>query len=67
MEYETIDFKKYLQSRLQRMGITTSYEELKKDFYFYGQINDDFLDFEIGIDYGGFLIQRKNSYENNTK
>ena len=32
---------------------------MKKDLYFYGQINDDFLDFEIGIDYGGFLILEK--------
>ena len=32
---------------------------MKKDFYLYGQIGDDFPEFEIGIDYDGFLAQRK--------
>jgi hypothetical protein len=45
--------------RLYRMGITRFYEEMAEDFYLYGQIGDDFFDFEIGKDYKGFLVERK--------
>lgn len=41
------------------MGINRFYNEVKKDFYLYGQIGDDFVDFEIGTEYDGFLVQRK--------
>ena len=47
------------RTRLYRMGITRFYDEMKKDFYLYGQKGDDFVEFEIGIDYDGFLDQRK--------
>ncbi|QOW09160.1 hypothetical protein Q73A0000_01725 [Kaistella flava (ex Peng et al. 2021)] len=47
------------RTRLYRMGITKFYEQMKNDFYLYGQIGDEFPDFEIGIDYEGFLAQRK--------
>jgi hypothetical protein len=47
------------RTRLYRMGISKFYEEMKKDFYLYGQIGDDFFEFEIGKDYDGFLAQRK--------
>lgn len=47
------------RTRLYRMGITRFYDQIKKDFYLYGQIGDDFVEFEVGIDYDGFLVQRK--------
>ena len=47
------------RTRLYRMGITKFYDQMKKDFYLYGQIGDEFPEFEIGIDYEGFLAQRK--------
>jgi len=47
------------RTRLYRMGITKFFEELKKDFYLYGQIGDSFYEFENGKDYIAFLAQRK--------
>jgi hypothetical protein len=47
------------RTRLYRMGITRYYEEMKKDFYLYGQIGDNFVEFEIGKEYEGFLVQKK--------
>lgn len=47
------------RTRLYRMGITRFYEEMKKDFYLYEQIGNDFVEFEIDTAYDGFLAQRK--------
>ncbi|MCU0373851.1 MAG: hypothetical protein MUF24_00965 [Chitinophagaceae bacterium] len=47
------------RTRLYRMGISRFFEEMKNDFYLYGQKGDDFLPFELGVDYDGFLAQRK--------
>jgi hypothetical protein len=47
------------RTRLYRMGITRFYDQMKEDFYLYGQIGDNFPEFEIGTDYEGFLVQRK--------
>jgi hypothetical protein len=47
------------RTRLYRMGISKFYHEMVKDFYLYGQIGDEFFEFEIGKDYIGFLAQRK--------
>lgn len=47
------------RTRLYRMGITQFYEEMRKDFYLYGQLGDIYLEFELGKDYDGFLAQRK--------
>ncbi|MGI8636893.1 MAG: DUF6934 family protein [Segetibacter sp.] len=41
------------------MGITKFYEEIQNDFYLYGQVGDDYPEFELGKDYEGFLAQRK--------
>ena len=49
------------RTRLYRMGISKHYKELKKDFYLYGQLGDEFVEFEIGIEYEGFLVQRKSN------
>lgn len=47
------------RTRLYRMGITKFYDQMKKDFYLYGQIGNECPEFQIGIDYEGFLAQRK--------
>lgn len=47
------------RTRLYRMGITKFYEEMQVDFYLYGQVGDEFYEFEIGKEYKGFLAERK--------
>ncbi len=47
------------RNRLYRIGITKYLLEMKKDFYLYGQIKEDFYEFEVGEDYEGFLVMRK--------
>ena len=47
------------RTRLYRMGITRFFEEMRRDFYLYGQVGDDFPEFEIGRDYDGFIAKRK--------
>ncbi len=47
------------RTRLYRMGITKYLEQMQQDFYLYGQIGEDFIDFEPGVEYDGFLAQRK--------
>lgn len=47
------------RTRLYRMGISKFAVQMQQDFYLYGQVGDDFPAFENGIDYDGFLAQRK--------
>ena len=47
------------RTRLYRMGINRFYEEMQHDFFLYGRIGEDFVNFEPGEDYDGFLAQRK--------
>ncbi|RYE14185.1 MAG: hypothetical protein EOP45_19995 [Sphingobacteriaceae bacterium] len=47
------------RTRLYRMGIVRFYNQAKEDFYLYGQIGEDFVVFESGKEYKGFLVQRK--------
>src|SRR3982751_3492522 len=47
------------RTRLYRMGITKYYDQVQEDFYLYGQTGDIFPDFKPGVDYDGFLAQRK--------
>lgn len=47
------------RTRLYRMGINRFYDEIRQDFYLFGQVGDDFSEFETGRDYDGFLAQRK--------
>jgi|ERR1019366_337604 hypothetical protein len=49
------------RTRLYRIGIAKYFGEMQNDFYLYGQIGDDFVEFEIGKEYSGFLAQRKMS------
>ncbi len=49
-----------VRTRLYRMGISNNLEELKEDFYVYGmKIDESFEEFNIGEDYLGFLVTRK--------
>lgn len=41
------------------MGIARFYDEMKADFYLFGQAADAFVEFEVDQDYNGFLAQRK--------
>ena len=47
------------RTRLYRIGITKFYEQMIEDFYLYGQVGDEFYEFEIGTEYKGLLAQRK--------
>ncbi|MET4107192.1 hypothetical protein [Hymenobacter sp. UYP22] len=47
------------RTRLYRMGINRHYDQMQRDFYLYGRIGEDFLDFEPQVTYEGFLAQRK--------
>lgn len=48
------------RTRLYRMGITRFFEQIAADFYLYGRLGEEFVLFETGRDYEGFLAQRKN-------
>jgi hypothetical protein len=41
------------------MGITRFYDEVQADFFLYGQVGNDFPEFEPGKEYDGFLAKRK--------
>ena len=47
------------RTRLYRMGINRFYSDMLRDFFLYGRIGEDFVDFETGQAYDGFLAQRK--------
>jgi len=47
------------RTRLYRMGISRYLEEMRRDFYLYGQAGEDFFPFQLGTEYDGFLTPRK--------
>ncbi len=47
------------RTRLYRMGISKYIEEVQKDFYIFGQLEGEWEDFEIGVDYTAFAVRRK--------
>jgi hypothetical protein len=47
------------RTRLYRMGITRFLDEVQDHFLLYGQVGDDFPEFEPGKEYDGFLVKRK--------
>jgi hypothetical protein len=49
------------RNRLYRIGITKYLLEIKHDFLVFGLIDDDWVEFETGVEYEAFLVQRKNS------
>ena len=48
------------RTRLYRMGITKFLNDVKKDFEIFGELENDWDKFKIGIEYEGFLVRRKN-------
>ena len=47
------------RTRLYRIGINKFYDEIQSDFYLYGRIGEKLYTFETGVDYEGFVAQRK--------
>ena len=47
------------RTRLYRMGITKYLEEAQQDFEIYGEIEDDWEEFQKDVDYEAFLVKRK--------
>lgn len=48
-----------LRTQRYRMGIKKHLEQMQQDDYMYGQKDEDNIDFEPGVEYDGFLAQRK--------
>jgi len=48
-----------IRTRLYRMGITNNLIEIEKDFDVFGLRENQWEDFEKGIDYDAFLVKRK--------
>jgi len=48
-----------VRTRLYRMSIARFYKEMAEDFFLFGQIDDNFYEFEIDKEYKAFLAQRK--------
>ena len=47
------------RTRLYQMAINIHYDEIKADFNVFGLLNDELMQFEKNVNYGGFLIKRK--------
>lgn len=47
------------RTRLYRMGISRFHQDMQRDFFLYGRVGEEFVDFENGQGYDGFLAQRK--------
>jgi hypothetical protein len=47
------------RTRLYRIGINRFYKQMERDFFLYGRLEEDFVSFESGKTYDGFLVQRK--------
>jgi hypothetical protein len=47
------------RTRLYQMGITKYFHEMDQDFNLFGQKGKNFIKFEAGINYEGFLAMRK--------
>jgi len=41
------------------MGISKYIDEVQKDFYVFGQLEGEWEDFKIGLDYTAFVVRRK--------
>ena len=48
------------RTRLYRMGLTKYLLEIAEDFDLYGQKEGEWQNFEKGVEYEAFLVQRKN-------
>lgn len=47
------------RTRLYRIGISKHYDEAAKHFDIYGLLNNEWIEFEKGIEFDAFLIKRK--------
>lgn len=47
------------RTRLYRMGISKYIDEVQKDFYVFGQLEGEWEEFQMGIDYTAFVVRRK--------
>ncbi|CAM3963692.1 hypothetical protein B0A58_16045 [Flavobacterium branchiophilum NBRC 15030 = ATCC 35035] len=47
------------RTRLYRIGITRYINEIKCDFEILGELEDDWDEFQVGVEYEGFLVRRK--------
>lgn len=47
------------RTRLYRIGITNNLAEIKADFEIYGLTNDQWQEFEKGVEYQAFLVSRR--------
>jgi hypothetical protein len=48
-----------VRTRLYRMGITKYIDEVEQDFAVFGQRDGEWENFENGMDYTAFIVQRK--------
>jgi len=47
------------RTRLYRIGITKYIDEVKQDFFVYGQLEGEWEEFKKDIDYNAFVVRRK--------
>ncbi len=47
------------RTRLYRMGINQYIKEIQETFHLFGQIKNELFRYEKGVDYDGFVAQRK--------
>lgn len=47
------------RTRLYRMGINKYMEEVENEFHLFGELADDWLPFEKGTDFEGYVVKRK--------
>lgn len=47
------------RTRLYRMGISKYIKEVEKDFHVFGQLEGEWDDFKIEVNYTAFLVRRK--------
>ncbi len=49
------------RTRLYRMGITKHLDEIKEDFEIYGELENEWKEFQKGVDYEAFIVKLKKS------
>ncbi|MCX8472780.1 MAG: hypothetical protein ORN85_03940 [Sediminibacterium sp.] len=49
------------RTRLYRMGINKYIEDVEFSFHIFGELEENWLPFESGTDFDGFVIKRKNN------
>jgi hypothetical protein len=49
------------RTRLYRMGITKYLQEVESDFHIFGELDNEWHQFDKNIDFDGFVVKRKNN------